>query len=364
MTYKKKKKKNTPHLETIRQIYKQPSQWGSLGGLRRFAREQGLSLRQAREALERDYAYTLHKPVRRSFPTSRVVVMGIDHQWVADLVDMQKLSRYNRGIKYLLTVVDAFSKYAWVEPIKDKSASQMKAAWQRILKRASPRRPQRLQTDKGTEFYNAPLRQYWAKMGIRHFSTSGDAKAGLVERFNRTLKSRMYRYFTAANTLKYLDHLPALVRGYNHSFHRSIQKAPADVNQKNEKEVWHTLYGPTESKKKKKPTFDVGDRVRISQARRPFKKGYLPQWTEEVFEVSRVVDDSLGPITYKLKELDGTSVQGSFYRQELQKVQVDDDTVWRIDKVLKRRGDRLYVQWKGWPKKYNSWIHRDDVVPP
>ena len=117
----------------------------------------------------------------------------------------------------------------------------------------------------------------------------------------------------------------------------------------------------TAFQKTKVPTFRVGDRVRISHARRPFKKGYLPQWTEEVFEVTRVFQDSIGPTTYKLKELDGTLITGTFYQEELQKVHVDDDTVWRIEKVLKRRGNRLYVQWKGWPKKYNSWFHRDQV---
>ena len=355
------KKKNV--LDTIRQTYRQPTQRGSLGGIKRLAQAQRWPVKRVRQALERDVAYTLHKPVRRTFPTTPVVVMGMDHQWVADLVDMQKVSKYNRGNKYLLTVVDALSKYAWVEPVHDKSGPKMKQAWERVFKRASPRQPHRLQTDKGKEFYNATVQALFRKRGIHHFSTSGDAKAALVERFNRTLKGRMYRYFTAANTLRYLDVLQDLVRDYNASIHRSIKKAPQDVTWQNEKQVWHTLYGKSlRQHASRRPTFRVGDRVRLSQARRPFKKGYLPQWTEEVFEVSRVLLDSIGPITYKVKELDGTPIVGTFYRQELQKVHVDDDTVWRIEKVLKRRGDHLYVQWKGWPKKYNSWIHRRDLA--
>ena len=344
-------------LDKIRQAYHQPSNKGSLGGLRRFAKAQQLPLKKVRQALERDVAYTLHKPVRRSFPTQGVQVMGIDQQWVADLVDMQKLSKYNKGNKYLLTVIDAFSRYAWVQPVHDKSGPKIKQAWDQILKRAHPRHPRRLQTDKGKEFYNTYVQEFFRQNDIHHFSTSGDAKAALVERFHRTLKGRMYRYFTAANTLKYIDILQDLVDGYNESYHRSIGMAPQDVQANNELQVWKKLYPrkPAGSIK-----FQVGDRVRLSQAVRPFKKGYLPQWTEEVFEVTRVTSGS--PVTYKVQELDGTPVTGTFYAQELQRVHVDDDTVWRIEKVLKRRGDQLYVQWKGWPSKYNSWIHRRDLV--
>ena len=105
------------------------------------------------------------------------------------------------------------------------------------------------------------------KEGSRHFLTHGDAKAAVVERFNRTLKGRMYRYFTAANTLKFIDILPALVQGYNDSLHRSIGMTPQEVTSQNEWQVWQTLYG---SKRKRKT---VWDRVRLSKHVRTSKKG-------------------------------------------------------------------------------------------
>ena len=175
------------------------------------------------------------------------MVMGMNHQWVADL-----------GTKYLLTVVDALSKYAWVEPIRDKSGPKMKQAWENILKRAAPRHSRRLQTNQGKEFNNTSMQKLFRERVIHHFSTSGDAKTSLVERFNRTLKGRMYRYFTAANTLKYLDVLPDLVRGYNASYHWSIRRTPQDVNPRHEKDVWKTLYGPRRTRPRQ-PTFRVGD---------------------------------------------------------------------------------------------------------
>ena len=118
-------------LDIIRATYHQPSHRGSLGGVQRFARTNRLPVKKVRQALERDVAYTLHKPVQRTFPTAPVMVMGMDHQWVADLVDMQNLSKSHRGIKYLLTVMDALSKYAWFKRIRDKSGQKMKQAWKK-----------------------------------------------------------------------------------------------------------------------------------------------------------------------------------------------------------------------------------------
>ena len=133
---------------------------------------------------------------------------------------------------------------------------------------------------------------------IHHFSMHGDAQASIVERFNQTVKSKLYCYFTAANTLKYVDVLPKLVNQYNRTYHRSIKTTPAKVTTSNVKEVWNNLYGKYQTQKKKKPVFKGGDKVRLSKKFRPFKKEYLPGWTEEVFQVRKVV---LGMVTtYKV----------------------------------------------------------------
>ena len=140
----------------------------------------------------------------------------------------------------------------------------MTEAFEKILRQGG-RKPLRLQTDAGKEFYNAPFRRMLEKEGIHHFLTHEDAKASVVERFNRTLKQRMYHYFTACNTWAYLSVLPQLLDGYNRSFHRSIGMAPREVRDKNEGTVWTKLYGKR---------LKVGDRVRLSKKHRPFKKGY------------------------------------------------------------------------------------------
>ena len=195
---------------------------------------------------------------------------------------------------------------------------------------------------------------------IRHFSTSGDTKANVIERFNRTLKERMYRYFTNKNTFSYLPVLKDLVTGYNRSYHRSIKMAPEKVNLGNEEQVWKTLYADRLQAKRVPPELKVGDRVRLNKKYRLFKKGYLPGWTEEVFVVARVVPGVIP--TYKIKEWDGTPLSGTFYAQDLQKVTVKSDDLFRVEKIVKRKGNKVLVQWKGWPNKYDTWIEKGALV--
>ena len=336
------------------QDYEDPRQPGALGGVHAFARTHKLKDPEAKKLLEQVLSYTLHKPVRRRFPMAPTMVFGRDEQWQMDLVDMQKLSKWNKGYKYMLTVIDVFSKVAWAEPLKTKSASNMLVALAK-LERHFPAAPIRVQTDKGTEFFNKQVQAWFKKKKWHHFVTLGDPKASVVERWHRTLKQRMFRYFTAHNTLRWIDILPDLVMAYNESYHSSIGMAPLDVNADNEDKVWNRLYAARlRPRKKKKPTLRVGDKVRLQKKHRPFKKGYLPGWTEEVFSVAHV---KVGPPPqYKVVEWDGTPIKGTFYEQDLQKVTISDETLFRVEKVLKRKKGFVLVQWKGWPRKYDSWI--------
>ena len=131
------------------------------------------------------------------------------------------------------------------------------------------------------------------------------------------------------------------------------------MTQANSEEVWETLYGNKKAKFKK-PRFKVGDRVRLNKKFRTFKKGYLPGWTEEVFVMRSMKGGKVS--TYKVEEWDGSLLRGTFYEQDLQKVNVKDDDLFRIDKIVKRKGDKVLVRWKGWPVKYNSWLEKKDVL--
>jgi len=353
----KRKKKTKPlSTGTLLARYRDPLKPGSLGGLTRFAKANKISSRRAHEVLQRDLGYTLHKPRRRRFPTVPVMVFGIDEQWTADLIEVMNIAKYNRGYRYLLMVVDVFSKHGWVQPVKSKTGKAVTEAMAKILK--GGRTPTNLQTDDGKEFYNKTFQALMKQKGIHHFSTSGDTKASVVERFNRTLKQRLYRYFTVQNTLNFVPVLQDLVRGYNRSYHRSIKRAPDQVTQANSEEVWETLCG--KKGKFKKPQFKVGDRVRLNKKFRTFKKGYLPGWTKEVFVVRSVKGGKVP--TYKVEEWDGSLLRGTFYEQDLQKVNVKDDDLFRVEKIVKRKWDKVLERWRGWPVKYDSWLEKKDVL--
>ena len=231
--------------------YVDPTEPGSLGGVAKFAKAHKIPVSKAKKDLQQVLSYTLHKPRRRRFKTLPTLVLKINEQCVMDLVDLQKLAKYNKGYKYLLTVIDVLSKFAWVEPLKSKSATAMVEALQRLWARLGDRLPEKVQTDSGGEFYNAKVQAFFKKTRSESFSTHGDPHGSVVEQWNRTLKTNMFRYFTAHNTLKYIDVLPALVKTYNYTFDRSIQEKPVNVNLSNEKKIWYCLYGTKKDKSEK-----------------------------------------------------------------------------------------------------------------
>ena len=150
------------------------------------------------------------------------------------------LHSQNHGIKYLLTCIDIFSKYAWVEPLTSKTGKSLVTAFTQIFK--STRKPLVLQTDQGKEFVNTTFQHFLKTQDIHYFTTyNEEIKASVVERFNRTFKSKMWKYFTKYNTNVFVDVLPELVWSYNHTYHRSIKMQPVEVHSQNQEEVWHNL---------------------------------------------------------------------------------------------------------------------------
>ena len=157
------------------------------------------------------------------FKTNRVFAEGIDYECQGDLVDLGSVQKYNNRFRYLLTCKDTFSKYAWATPLKNKTDTTLVSAFKTIL--SSNWKPTYLQTDDGTEFKNSVFQQFLKNNGIKFLTTKSEKKASIVERFNRTLKTKMWKYFTAKNTVHYLDVLPEVV-SYNSTYHRSIKMAP------------------------------------------------------------------------------------------------------------------------------------------
>ena len=347
-------------------VYYDPKRSGGFGGVDRLykdVKKEGkfnIGRTKIREWLMKQDAYTLHKPIRRHFKRNRVIVGGIDQQWQMDLADMQSMQKFNDGYRYLLVCIDVFSKYAWVIPLKNKKGPSLVEAFKIIL--SSGRKPEKIITDQGTEFFNRHFKALLKDEDIELYYTYNETKASVVELLIRTLKTRMWRYFTAKKTMRYIDMLPDLVYSYNHTIHRSIKKKPADVTADNEKQVWHTLYDDRDEVKHVQYKFNIGDQVRISKIKRTFEKGYLPNFSKEIFTVSKQIPRD--PPVYKLKDYDGEELKGTFYEKELRKV-IKSDDVYEVEKILKKRGRgrnvQYLVKWLGYPNKFNSWVSASEI---
>ena len=332
--------------------YLVPKEPGSFGGADKLHRYSNRPSKEVARWLMGQDAYTLHKPTRNRFRRRRTYAKDINDLFQADLVDMSAMARQNDGNRYLLTCIDVFSKRAWAVPLKTKSGENVKAAFEFIFKDAIPNM---LQTDKGTEFLNSTVQALFAQHDIKHYTSENeDIKAAVVERFNRTLKNKMWRYFTHAKTQKYIDVLDEMIDSYNNTYHRSIGMAPNQVTPDNMQTVMDRLY-PVKSKPIYK--FDIGDKVRMSKGKHVFKRGYMQGWTDEIFTVSERYPTD--PATYGVRDYGGEDIKGKFYEQELQKV-IKDDEVYDVEEVIKtrRRGGKVeyLVKWKGYPSKFNSWV--------
>ena len=340
--------------------YYNPSNSGSFGVVQRLWREVGRPKESAAEWLKTQDTYTLHRPVRKTFQRNRIQVAGIDDQWEADLVDVQGLAKQNNNMKHLLTVVDALSKYAFVVPLKDKTGPTIVKAFKQIFK---TRKPRKLRTDKGKEFLNRPFQQFLKEHEVLFFTSNNETKCAMVERFNRTLRQKLWRFFTATRRDRYFDILQDVVDSYNRSVHRTTGYAPADVNVMNGEKVWRAVYGDLlEPSKVKRPKHKVGDRVRISKAKKTFEKGYRTNWTREVFKVWKVYRGRRVH-EYSIKDLEGEEVFGKFLEKELQEVQPDESQTFKVQKVIRKNQSKgeVLVQWEGFPTKFQSWIPKKDL---
>ena len=251
----------------------------------------------------------LHKPIIKKFKKRKVYSQFKDNIWGVDLADMQSLSRKNKGIKYLLCVIDFYSKYAFVIPLKDKKGISILNAFNKIIKQYN-RKPNKTWVDQGGEFDNNIFKKWLSDNDIIMYSTYNEDKSVVAERFIRTLKSKLYKHMTAIGKNVYYDVLDDIVNKYNNTKHSTIKMKPIDVRDNNNKRVY------IDEHNKKRSRFKVGDRVRISKFKNIFAKGYTPNWSKEIFIVDKINDTV--PYTYNLKDLNDEEIIGSFYDQELQ----------------------------------------------
>ncbi|KAF4518578.1 hypothetical protein B566_EDAN015729 [Ephemera danica] len=290
---------------------------------------------EIRKWIEAQDTYTLHRNRRKKFPRNRFFVTNIDEIWQADLIDMRCLKKFNDNFNYMLTVIDTFSKYAWVSPLITKSGREVTEAFSKIIE-SSGRKPLKLNCDKA----NNP-----------------DTKSMIVERWNRTLKSKMWKYFTYKNSFRYIDAVQHMVKSYNESRHSSTKFAPIEVKETNVLEVFRNLYNNESFMNHNTPKFHIDDRVRISREKHVFEKGYVTNFSEEIFKIHKILYRI--PIVYVITDLNGDVIEGTFYEYELQKVNINNDKAFKIDKILATKGKGVsrkhLIRWLGYPSQFDSW---------
>ena len=214
----------------------------------------------------------------------------------------------------------------------------------------SYRKPNKIWVDKGSEFYNNSFKKWLKDNDIEIYSIHNEGKSVAAKRFIRTLKNRSYKYMTAISENVYIDKLDDIVDEYNNTYQRTIKMKPVDVKD-------NTYIDFEKEANDKDPKFKVGDHVKISKYKNIFAKECKPNWSEEVFISSKIKNTV--PWTYVINDLNGEEIIETFYEKELQKTNKKE---FRLEKVIKRKGDKLYVKWKGYDNSFNSWIDKKNLV--
>ena len=332
--------------------YTTPKEPASFSGLNSFIKNHPkFNKKNVFKVLNKLNVYTQHKPIKYIFKRNKVLVGGIDDIWQADLIDVKNIKNYNYNIKYILTCIDVFSKYGWVIKLKSKTAKDVLEAFKIIFK--DKRTPRALHVDgkniffinikciilkiftsKGGNEFKGVCRDYLVnEKKIKIYITNSKLKAVNVERFNSTIKSKMYRMFTFKKSLKtarnkyknFTSNLQDLIDSYNRTYHRSIKEKPINVNKENELKIFKNLYGYERSQGDDtyiKFSFKKGDFVRKRINKELFSKGYTPNYTDEIFIVEQLLPRV--PPVYKIKSIQNEIEENIYYKEELIKVESID----------------------------------------
>ena len=303
-----------------------------------------------------DLSEELNKSVINKFERKKIIINHIDEIHSCDLVDMIKYSRVNIGYKYIFTNIDIFSKYTWAFSIKSKKISDIKPCFEKIFKE---RKPKYIWSDQESAFFSKEMLKFFEDNNIKIYHTHSNLKAVVIERFIRSLRELMMKEFVKNNNTVWYNILPELIKKYNNRYHKTIKMKPIDVNKTNEIYIKNTVYNYDITNKK--PKYKINDIVRISLKRRELfdKPSANIKWSEELFKIYKINKSNV--ISYQLKDMNDEIIKGIFYEKELQLTKnIGDEYI--IEKILKTKGNQMYVKWRNYSNNFNSWIDKNSVT--
>ena len=300
----------------LKKLYYDKKFPGSFSGLEKFYRAvkkvyPKVKKKTIRQFLQAESSYVLHKPIKKPKSYRKTISFHKNDLWQIDLLDFQKFSTENDGFKYLCVIIDCFSRYVWVKPLKNKTGLSLRKALALLIMNE---RPSLIQADQGTEFFNKDVKTMLEAFGPTLYHTFSDRKATVVERVQRTLRLRLGRLFTEQGHNNWIDSIDKIVDSYNNTYHRGIKMSPSQVNDDNTANLFYSAVKIR--KRNDMPKFKIGDKVRIFGKKKEFQKEYEEGWMKEIFRI-KVIQKTI-PVTYLVEDLKGEILAGCFYSEELQ----------------------------------------------
>ena len=350
-----------------------PGSYSSVSGIVRIVKDKlpQYSTRHiidiTKQILSEKPSYYLNVQPKTQFLRSRIYSGGLNYMFDTDLMNLYPFSRHNKGFKYVLVVIDIFSRFALTRGVKSKGHNDVVPAMDSILQE---RKCKILRSDAGGEFTNHHIKALYKKHNIKHYIAYNDGKASYGERCIKSLKNKIIRYLTANNTYKWIDVLQDITYSYNNTIHSTLKRKPSSITKDNEDEVYNEQYNSISQSDIKKAIkrsdnirrsmeISTGDYVRLSKVKNTFQKEYENKWTRELFQVYKTsVRD--GCVVFYIRDLLGEEIRGSFYRQQLQKAMVRDTDLYQYEKVIGRKtvkGRKYYqIRWAYYSKKFDEWV--------
>ena len=253
------------------------------------------------------------KPPKKFYATKKTDVYYIDDIWSLDILDLKDYGpENNRGYRYVLVVIDNFSKFGWTVPLKNKNAQTIKDSFENILIN-SKRKPNLIESDRGKEFYNNIFQDFLNKNNIKLYSRNSSFGSVFSERFNRTIRDLLKKIVFEQGDAKWIDVLPIITKQYNNRTHSSTKLSPIQASlKKNEGYVYKNLL---DKRKKVTPKFQVNDLIRTADIKKTFSKGDKTNWSYKLYKITEIINDTIP--SFKIDNLEERYNQSLLKKTEL-----------------------------------------------